>query len=206
MKLLPILMLPFLFVCRCKSNPAINSFPCKVYNDSAINMFNEHVHNSNSNVLQLDTIIFLLNKAIECDSEYFIALGNKLTVLTYMGKYKESINLIDKLLILRNNNPQLIIYKGIMYEKMGNKDSAYQTYNIAKLSYEDKIKMFPDSVNLIIGSIVLEDIMDGENKALNDIDKYINMYPEKNIFKEYRKSLIGFDRNEFINSYGIQEK
>ena len=45
-----------------------------------------------------------------------------------------------------------------------------------------------------------------ESKALNDIDKYINMYPEKNIFKEYRKSLIGFDRNEFINSYGIQEK
>ena len=132
---------------------------CRALNDSATRIMKQAL-NSNFNIKVLDTVIVLLNQAIKCDSNYFTATFNKAKAYALMSKYPEAISLANRLLVLSHNDPGVIEYKGLLYEKILRTDSARMQYKLADKTFAKKIKMYPDSVRIMGEYLILIALMD----------------------------------------------
>jgi tetratricopeptide (TPR) repeat protein len=80
----------------------------------------------------LDSAILILEKATKCDSSYFLAHSNLATALSLKGDYQAAIKVVNKLLQLTKNDPEIVFYKGILYEKQNKKELALNEYALAK--------------------------------------------------------------------------
>lgn len=120
------------FLTNCKSQSKENFEKARSFNDSAGNIFqNAYFKNDNIDTNIFKTVLSLYDKAIQTDSSYILAYRNKYNLLSEFNKYREMIDLYllvsNKIKIRKNRNVTL----GILYEKIGMKDSAIFYYNQA---------------------------------------------------------------------------
>ena len=174
---------------------------CKKLNDSAIVILNNHLYNNKIDTGYLKTL-YLLNLAISCDSNYFLALSNKSTVLSLQGNYLESIKVLNKLLSITNNDPEILITKGILFEKLGLKDSSNSIYQKTSIEYENRMKIEPNNFTLIGNKLFFQTFMGKKQFAIAQLKKYIIKNPNEEILKIYDTLITNFNREEFINNMG----
>jgi tetratricopeptide (TPR) repeat protein len=151
---------------------------------------------------QLDSAMLLLEKATKCDTSYFLAHSNLATVLTLKGNYDAAIQVVNKLLRLTKNDPELVLYKGLLYEKMDKKDLAQKEYDRANKLYDDRLTQYPDSLEIIGNKMFLKAYLEGKEKALSELDIYIKKYPTSELLQQYREILTEFQKDDFIGSIG----
>lgn len=151
---------------------------------------------------QLDSAMYLLKKATECDTSYFLAHSNLATVFTLKGNYDAAIEVVNKLLRLTKNDPEIVVYKGMLYEKQDKKDLAQKEYDLANKLYDDRLAQYPDSLEIIGNKMFLKAYLEGKEKALSELDTYISKYPNSEVLQQYREMLVDFQKDDFIGSIG----
>ncbi len=194
--------------CNTQNNKYVNSTKksnviakqCVALNDSAVSLLNKYYFEG-TNQAELDVILDLLNQAIACDTNYFLAYNNKVTVLNLKGEYQKVVNLLDKMLEFSNNDPQLIFLKGIAYEKLNAYNAAKTTYVQAAVEYEKRLKLYPDSLEIIADKLFFTAFTKGKDEALSELNKYILKYPDKTMLKDYQPMFENFNRDDFMNQY-----
>ncbi len=174
---------------------------CRALNDVAIEKLNSYYYQGNE-ADKLDSALVLLQRAVECDTNYFLAYANMATVLTLKGNYNSAIEVVNKLLTLTNNDPEIVVYKGMLYEKQGKRDIAKKQYTFANELYDKRIAQYPDSVEIIADKMILKAYLEGKEKALAELDRYIQKYPNSLVLQQYKEILSKFDREDFIGSIG----
>ncbi|MFZ6008855.1 MAG: tetratricopeptide repeat protein [Bacteroidota bacterium] len=173
---------------------------CRSLNDSATKKINSF-YTTNLNE-QLDSAMFLLKKATECDTSYFLAYSNLTTVLALKGEYDSAIKVVNILLRLTKNDPEIVVYKGMLYEKQNKKESAQKEYNLANKLYDDRLAQYPDSLEIVGSKMFLKAYLEGKEKALSELDIYIKKYPNNELLQQYREMLTEFQKDDFIGSIG----
>ncbi|WP_289530298.1 tetratricopeptide repeat protein [Labilibaculum sp. K2S] len=174
---------------------------CIALNDSAVNLLNKY-YVEDSNPAKLDIILDLLNESISCDTNFYLAYNNKITVLSLKGEYLKVVNLLNKMLEFSNNNPQLIFFKGMAYEKLKDYPSAEIAYKQAAVEYEKRLQLHPDSLIIITDKLFFTAFTEGKDQAIAELKEYVLKYPNNTMLKEYQFIFETYHRDDFMFQHG----
>lgn len=198
-------LLMWLIIADCKNSKNENKSVrkenvnenCKKLNDSAARLLSKFSFEQ-KNILLLDTALGLLNKATLCDTNYLTAYYNKITILNIKGDYDQSLLVFNKILSLTENNPQILFFKGLIYEKLSKSDSAKLAYKRSEKRFKELLKVHPDDFNLIGNKLLLIDAADGKAEAKLELQKYILKYPGNKILLNYKTIIDSFDKDDYL--------
>lgn len=179
-----------------KTEKAEISAECVSANDSAVSFL--HLYYQSKDSTYLDSSLYMFERAIICDSNYFLAYANSFSVLCLKKKYEEAIKSIDKAIKLSNNDPETILIKGYLYEKLFGLDSAKRIYKQVELEYKRRITLYPDSIKLICDQLFFMAIIGDKENAIKKLDRYKTKYPESSLFEEYAEAIKFFDKEKFL--------
>ncbi len=153
---------------------------CVMLTESANNLFNEWSINRDKIEL-VDSILALINKAIDCDSIYSMNYSLKFNILRETKRVPECI---ETLLIMEKISPSIdgsqIAHLAQCYYLIGEMDSfdyrKNQAFQLAK-EYHDKKKDYFSFTNLL----ALTTMLDGAEAAREIVEQssYIQLHPEK---------------------------
>jgi tetratricopeptide (TPR) repeat protein len=154
--------------------------------------------------LLLDSALFLLNKAIKIDTQYYLAYANKAMILGKFKKYSEAIEVFDDIVKIRPYYAEGIANQGFLFEKIGN-------YNKAKEKYQESIKAYllrmnnsykiNDKANIQADIAFMLLFIEGKDKALQLIDTIISLNPNNKVVKFMKGNIATFNRKEFISNF-----
>src|SRR6185503_16231239 len=84
--------------------------------------------------------------------------------------YVDELVVLNKELILTNDEPSILTEKGMLFERMAFIDSANKIYLMAKLNYEKKLTEKP-SARIVDGLVLLKALTNGKNEAIKELGK-----------------------------------
>jgi hypothetical protein len=114
---------------------------CIGYNDTAIAWEKKSFFSNNP--IFLDSALLYINKAIDCDSNFFTAYSNKISILNSkhdLNWFNGSLDCLNKMVQLSHNDPVTIFEKGTFYELNNMKDSAYKIYSDLNISTGEELR------------------------------------------------------------------
>lgn len=197
------LLFGFTTISSCTNNHSNKMGPsreCIKLNDDGTQLL---LNYRGDNKDELDKAINLFKQAINCDTTYSIAYVNLANAYDHEGSYKEEMACLNRLLVLNNDDPTILVLKGMLFERMNQIDSAKQIYSLTKTAYEKRIAKTPNDINLIKGKIELKALTDGKSEAIKELREQIKTHPnlsskltEEYYFYEH------FDRHAHIYGYG----
>lgn len=174
--LLALILTMFMQGTSCSKNIEKNIFldvdnNCKSLNDSAILILNNFYMDNDS--LKLYRSLALLDSAIGCDSNYFIAYSNKLSILNELKLYNQSIEVINKLLFIsKGKRPEIIMFKAQAYKEMGNMELSNKYFEFAENKFDSLLALNPHDINIINYKLYLDCYRYGKIHARKEILKY----------------------------------
>jgi tetratricopeptide (TPR) repeat protein len=159
----------------------INSCSQKLPPKKAINLNNMGVKclmEFPTNDKTLDSAIIFFNQALQLDSTYVIAYMNLTTAYNRKHNYKNEMLILNKVIGLHYGSPQVILTKGMLFERMNNVDSAKQCYQTADIKLQKKLIKNPNDVGLIEELIFLKAIANGKDAAIAETNEQIKKHPD----------------------------
>jgi len=154
---------------------------------------------------QIDTAINLLSEAVKCDTTYLTGYMNLANAYDLKKSYVDELAVLNKELILTNNNPSILTEKGMLFERMGFIDSANKIYPMAKLNYEKKLAEKP-SAWIVGGVVFLKALMNGKDEAIKELDTQLKLHPELSAKLSYLYDFYkDFDRRSFVYRLTIEK-
>lgn len=189
--------------CTEESKPAtvtkVREIPkeCRVLNDSAANFQHRFYRSKDLNLL--DTALDLLNQAIACDSNYFTAWSNKMSVMNLQNDKEGAMMCIDKLLILSNYDYMTYFIKGTMFEAYGEVDSANHVYaqlhKNLKVDLEKVDTLQNDKFQIFMFT---EAILYGKAIAFATLDSAASVYGQDQRLEIIRMSVQDIDKKPYL--------
>ena len=179
-----IVLVSLLSSCQSKSKDI--NLKAKQYNDSATTLLKKDIIlKGEVDTNTLKNILPLFDLAIQADSSFQIAYNNKYKVLLQLKKLREAIDVYLICAYKGFNKDNLKVTLGILYEKIGMKDSAFICYRqsldfINKHNLTDCESMYYKLISL---------------KMLNEPSD-----PEELLNEECKKAL------EYFDIYSTREK
>lgn len=171
---------------------------CIQFNDSGIYYLTKYSLDE-TKAVYLDTGLLFFDKAIMCDTNYLLALSNKMIILNIQKKYNKSLAIIEKMISLAKRNPQFIFYKGLLLEIIGDGDSARSVYDAAELGFNEILVTKPDDFNVIGERLLLIEARDGKESATRKLEEYFSTYPNNSTLNSYKVLIDNFDKEKFLN-------
>ena len=174
--LLALILTMFMQGTSCSKNIEKNIYldvdkNCKSLNDSAILILNNFYRDNDS--LKLYRSLALLDSAIGCDSNYFIAYSNKLSILNELKLYNQSIEVINKLLFIsKGKRPEIIMFKAQAYKEMGNMELSNKYFDFSENKFDSLLALNPHDINIINYKLYLDCYRYGKIHARKEILKY----------------------------------
>jgi tetratricopeptide (TPR) repeat protein len=205
LRILIIFLISFIFSCRGQDsgnlkNISIDSLALDYNNQGVKLLARSNQIGENKNQL-LDSALFLFDKGIELDKNFIALYINKSQVLRKKSQFTEAIEVLDIVLRIKPNYPEVIMGKGFLFEKLNMKEDAAKSYIEARDFFLEQSMSNPNSVTIKCNSIFALYFVEGKVKALEQIDKLIVEYPESSEAFQFKTMLEEFDRQEFINEY-----
>jgi len=181
--------------------PEINRELAIQKTNSANQLFQRYLllHGSDSIAYQaLDS----LNMAIQNDSTYSLAYQHKSNILAHLDSLNAAIEVIEAFLDINPEDDMAMTQKGFLYERLSkqSKNKAKEAFENAIAIYDEKLKEEPDNVWLWSERAWLFVFTDSKEKALEEIGKVIEKFPDDETARLYKEEIVNFDRDEFINS------
>ena len=170
-------VLTFALLCiiaSCTYSQHVPSKSCILLNNKGV----EYLQSFPENEDELNKAVTLLKQATQCDSTYAIAYINLTNAYDRKHSYVEEMKAYNKLLMLTDNSPSMLMEKGMLFERMDNIDSAKACYYLTKLGDEKKLVKHPDDISSIEGLILIKALTDGKDEAVKELNEQIKMHPE----------------------------
>lgn len=177
------------------------------YNPKAIELNNRAMDIYSINVGNPDSTkkaIQLLDAAITLDSTYYVAYGNKSTILCGLGDEVGSLEVLKKILSIDSSILELKMGMGFMLEKMGKLNEANIIYKSVLHSYDQKIKLEPNNHNLKLDRAFIILFTEGKDKGILEYKQLAIKYREIEGKKLQEDLFISFDRADYINSFCLE--
>lgn len=89
---------------------------------------------------QVDSALFLLNKAIEIESDYYLAHSNKIMMLFKKKNFDQILITNKEMQRLSPEDPSLIVQEGLIYELKGDSISSNLAYKKGVAEYDFILK------------------------------------------------------------------
>ena len=149
---------------------------------------------------ETDTAITFFKQAISCDSNYIVAYLNLANAYDHKHDFKSEMLTYDKILLLTNNDPVLTLQKGILFEKLGEVDSAKSTYSLSAAGFQKRLSLSPDNFEALKGSVYLKALTVSKDAAIEELNGQIIAHPniagklnsERFFFEDFdRKEITG---------------
>jgi len=154
---------------------------------------------------QIDTAINLLSEAVKCDTTYLTGYMNLANAYDRKKSYVDELVVLNKELILTNDEPSILTEKGMLFERMAFIDSANKIYLMAKLNYEKKLTEKP-SARIVDGLVLLKALTNGKNEAIKELGKQLKLHPELSAKLSYLYDFYkDFDRRSFVYRLTIEK-
>jgi len=142
----------------------------------------------------------MLNQIIKKDSSFYKAYINKSEILRQLNSYDEAANVLEELLKIKEY-PEGIFGLGLIYEKLGNINTAEMFYKKAYVAYEARlqtpISTATDELNLQY--VIL--FIDGKEKCLKSINEKLKEDPNNSNLRFSKEIIETFNRKDFIENY-----
>ena len=180
-----------------------NNLDILALNNDAVKLLQQSQRNDYDSILKdslLDEALQYLNLAIKKDSNFHNAYLNKSAVLRELNKYNESIQTLQQLLN-RKKFPEAIFNLGLLYEKAGKQDLAYEKYKEALKEYEELLKTPLATKRDELNRDYVFLFLNGKEEILNNINEEIKKDPDNTSLLIDKSLIEEFDRQEFIESF-----
>jgi tetratricopeptide (TPR) repeat protein len=171
----PLIVLTFSF-CNSNTSNSQGKTDCRKFNNQAMDSLLSYNTSFSKRNSTLEFALNLLNEALKCDSSMSIAKFNKVTVLNGLGKYAESISLLNELIRSRSDS-SLVLLKAPLYEKINKHDSLTITYNLALRYFIGKNREKPHDDYTIYGLLLCKSKLYGIRSVQHEIDSCLGKYP-----------------------------
>lgn len=162
------------------------------------------IYLSNDNKLdfnsRIDKSLSLTNKSLDLNSENFQALTHKAVLLTYKKDFKSSLEVYNKIVNLKPNNPYNLAQKAFFLELNGNKEMAENTFFSAIKIYEERINSDAKNLDSWIQYIDVLEFSGNSSKAKEKLELIDKMkwddyqYEILEVYKEGR-----YSKKDFIS-------
>ena len=171
------------------------------YNNLGVKFLARSSQLGENSSLLLDSAIYFFDKGLELDKNFTTLYINKSQVLRKKLKFKEVIQMLDIVLTIDPKYPEVLMGKGLLFEKLNNIEEATKNYLKAKEIFLEQSKSNPKNITVKFNSIFLLYFIEGKEQALKEIDKLSTEYQDNVEITQFRELIESFDRFKFIDDY-----
>ncbi len=159
--------------------------------------------------------VYLLDKATEIDSNYYLAYSNKLTCLTQLRQYDKAIATAKRLIRFKPLAPDIYMMCGEIYDKINDTISSNIYFNKALAlsnAYLDTMKVENINYDMFIMNKAVTLIMLNQQVEGNKLLKQLYNRQKYETFKEHIKSFMNKNKKELLefmeelSNYTTEEK
>ncbi len=147
--------------------------------------------------------ISLLDKAIQVDSNYFVAYRNKLSFQLNLKHYDEALRTSLKILQLRPNNPDHYFTVGLLNDIQGDSYTSRKYFNESAKRYDkilDTMAVSNSGYDMLSMNKGINLIFLGEQQKGNDILKQLYIRQKESPFKELLASYMNKSKQDIIKT------
>ena len=131
----------------------------------------------------LDSAIILLDKAIEHIPVAYGAYQCKLMVLNTQRQYQEIMDIVDQLLEMGYELPDLYYIKARMFDELGEPKKADELFEKTRNLYDGWLECFPDSMALVVANVCFVSYADGKEEGLETLRQELKKHPNELILQ-----------------------
>jgi tetratricopeptide (TPR) repeat protein len=169
---------------------------CIEYRDSAYNYL---IGNFKNKDLHLG--LELYDKAIQCDSNYYLAYHEKLGLLIIMGDYKDAICQMDEIVkMFKINTYQLYEERSNLYKLMNQKDSALFYSDKAYTMLINEVNIYRDSIPILTDWILYTSAKKGKLLGKSLADSLVTVHSNSKALKAVREIILDIDSTKYRNT------
>ncbi len=183
-----ILGLVFLLFISCKDKPIAKdgiiknkreNDRCTNLNEIGVRYLNLFLYSGGEDSISLIEAEKNLRLAVKCDENFLIARNNLLSVYNLMGDYPKALKMVKEQAKLDPENVQWVAQKALLYKEIGYLDSAKAQYIKGNEAYRNLMIKFPDSLDIILESMVLNAYFNEPVDYLERLESLKGEYPEE---------------------------
>ena len=148
----------------------------------------------------------LIEKAIEADNEYILGYYWKAIMLAKLKEYKRAILTLNAGIEKKYNNEddkiaKLLFMRGLLRQKTGKKEVAFNDYNRAIKIYRNRLRIEPKNWDAIMNISQALILMDKKKEAVKLLNETIEKYPEEESAKQILEVFKDFDVTKYMEDY-----
>jgi tetratricopeptide (TPR) repeat protein len=193
------------------------SFSCADKNkkEASIKLYNEAINYNNeiakerfsktTPVMDYAYLNKLLNEAIKLDSSNYKAYTFKMaTMNASRPKNKKFYKLLRFLDIMSRkfpDKPDAIFWQGQIYDKIGKKTKADSIYNVLLKKYNQTLSKDSNNSVILTDRVKLYLFLYGKEKAIEELNRLIKIYPEDNYMLQLREEYRIFSKEDYLEAY-----
>lgn len=181
--------------CNGTSNESPSIDPaCKKFNkEASTQLYNFSLYGDSA---YIDSALFLIEKAIACDSNYYNAYSNCLVIASYKQDKNLAFKSVNALLRLSQNDINTIYMKAALFDKYGLCDSAAAYYFTTKKEASRLLTNHPDSITGIQLYVMSTEALNGSYKAKKAYDSLTYRLNDQTVYArlEQMKDLLIYTR------------
>jgi len=147
----------------------------------------------------LEKAIKLFERAIKLDNTVPLFYSNEAEIFCSLKKYKDAIKVLNRFLYYFPVNLSMEVFKGYIYEKTGDIDSAEICYSDAMSHYNMEIQENPNNISIQLNRALLLYFTQGNSQAIVEYNRISKKFPNSESVKFLREDFYSFDRKSYIN-------
>ena len=184
----------------CKSQ--VNQHPASKNVKSQADLLNDEALKTSEGTCNKDSLekaVKLFERAIKLDNTVPLFYSNEAEIFCSLKKYKEAIKVLNRFLYYFPLNLSLEVFKGYIYEKTGDIDSAMICYSDAMTHYNLEIQKNPNDISIQLNRALLLFFTEGNSQAIAEYNRISKKFPNDESVKFLRDDFYSFDRKSYIN-------
>lgn len=143
-----------------------------------------------------------LVKAIQMDSNYYMAYANLATLLIKQEKRDSAIQVLQTIIDKKPYYAEGLSMQGYIYDRLEKFDSADLKYKQAIEAYDKRIEANEDNVNARVNKAFLIMLLRGQEAGFREVEAVLEKYPDDSFALMMKDEIIPyFDREDFLSSY-----
>jgi|GEM_PF-2673975 len=143
--------------------------------------------------------IKMVKQAINLKNSEPIFYINAAQMYCSLNEYQQALEVLDEYSDDLATSVELETYKGLIFEKMGNVDSAKSYYAKAIKNFDLKIHNNPNNITFQLNRAFLLFFTNGENEAKMEFNRIASKFPKNENVKAMRNNFSSFNRETYIN-------
>ncbi len=144
--------------------------------------------------------ISIFREAIQLYPKSPLSYVNEAQIWCKLKEYGKAIEVLNYYLAKESGDPQLVLFKGFIFERIKEIDSANTCYKQVLISYEDSLAHMNSNIKILLDRAFIYFFIRDEKSALKEFDRIENRYPASKRVVIAKSTFETFKREEWISN------